>query len=136
MRRLRQLHRPRLLVRILPVEERGMTHRADAHAATFVGDLNAECRPLIAVGPEETQFYEFVGPQLQLQFGKESRRQSGAPNLQVIRQPLAKTAEVGFLGTGEGKFVHGPKKVCAAFVRTSSEFRRQRHHHVRDQSSP
>ena len=83
-----------------------MTDGTDAHASSLVRDLSAPRGPLIAVGSEKAQLHEFVRAQQFLEFGEELRGEAGAADLQVIRQPLAEPAQVGFLGAGERKVIH------------------------------
>jgi hypothetical protein len=102
-----QLDRPTRRFRVLTVEEGSVAHGAHPHAAAFIGDLGAKGGALVAFRPEETEFHQFMGPQLLLQFGEKRRGQPALAKLERRGELLAEAAEVGLLGTGEGKVVHG-----------------------------
>jgi len=87
-----QFDTPLLRLRILPVEERRVPDRADAHAAALIRQAVAQCCALVAVGAEETQFHELMRPQKFLQLREEFRREPAAAELERWIEPLAETA--------------------------------------------
>ena len=93
-------------LRVPAIEERRVSDRSDAQAATFVGDLRAERCSFIALGPEESEFYQFVGAKLFLELGKKRWCQSAFAQLKRRLQLLAQSAEIRFLRAGEREFVH------------------------------
>jgi hypothetical protein len=104
--RRRQLYDARFGIRILSVEQRGVSHGAHEDAPAFIGDLGAERGSFIAVGAEETQLHQLVRTEEFLQLGEEFRSESATPDLQAIRERLSDSTQVGLLGAGEWEFVH------------------------------
>ena len=83
-----------------------MAHGTDADAATFVGDLVAECGAFGAFGPEETELYQLIAVQRALQFLEERWREPGAADLERRFEPLTEAAKVGFLCAAEREILH------------------------------
>ena len=63
----------------------------------------------VALGAEETQLHELVGPQDFVQLDKEGRREPALADLQRGIEFLAQAAEMGFLRAGEGQVIHGAR---------------------------
>jgi len=112
-RRARQLHAAGRRVRVRPVEEGRVADRPHAHAAALVGDPLPERRPFPALGADETQLHELVGPQQPLQLLEEGGRDAGLADPDVVGEGLAEAAQVGTLGAREREFVH-PGSVAGA----------------------
>src|SRR5258708_7189182 len=102
----RQRHAPFLRLGILPVKQRRVPDRADAHVTALVGDLHAELRALIAFGAEETQFHQFVRAKLLLQLREKIRREPALAEFQRGIELLAESAEKRFLRAGEWEVIH------------------------------
>ena len=103
---LRQFDRACFRIRILAIEERGVSHGADTDAATFVSDLFAERGAFVAIGTEETQLHKLVSAEELLQLGEEFRGESAATDFESVVERLPEATQVGLLGAGEREFVH------------------------------
>src|ERR1051326_8249641 len=78
---------------MLAIKERGVSHRTDADAATFVGDFCAELLALVALEPEEAQLHQLVRAQCALQLGEERGRESAFAELERRLELLSDPAQ-------------------------------------------
>jgi len=106
---LGQINLPFCRLGMLTIEKRGVADRADADAASLVGDAVAQLRALVALDSEEAELHQLVRPEHVLQLGEKCRRKPTLAEFQRGLERLAEAAEVGLLGTGEREVVHQKK---------------------------
>tara|TARA_Y100000385_G_scaffold291679_1_gene371283 strand:- start:420 stop:725 length:306 start_codon:yes stop_codon:yes gene_type:complete len=87
-------------VGVFAIKQRGVSDAIDEMATTFTSDLFTERGALGALNAEKTNLYQFMGAQLELEFGKERGRESTFAQFEGWIETLAEPAQLFLFRAG------------------------------------